>query len=155
RPWALAGAPMTDNRLHHELAASRLSGLQCRAGQNRAGRSSARSLSSAPILLFFSLYCRASWVLHLEPIGRSAAAVGRTLTLRHYAFEPKVAGVAEYDLAVFLLDVLVEAQAGRCLGQDGRQRGLADLERIAAQVVAVELDQVEGIQEHAGVIPPI
>jgi hypothetical protein len=32
---------------------------------------------------------------------------------------------------------------------------LRTFERIAAQVVAVYLDEVEGVQEHAGVMPPI
>jgi hypothetical protein len=40
-------------------------------------------------------------------------------------------------------DMLVEPDTGTGLGQDRCERGLADLERIAAQVVAVQLDQVE------------
>jgi hypothetical protein len=35
------------------------------------------------------------------------------------------------------------------LGQDRCERGLADLKRIAPQVVAVQLDEVEGIEEYA------
>ncbi len=41
------------------------------------------------------------------------------------------------------LDMLVEPDAGSGLGQDGCERGLADLKRIAPQVVAVQLDQVK------------
>ncbi len=33
--------------------------------------------------------------------------------------------------------------------------GPADYERIAPQVVAVVLDQVEGAQEHVGIVAPI
>jgi hypothetical protein len=51
--------------------------------------------------------------------------------------------------------MLVEAQAGARLGQDGGERGLAHLERVVAQIITVQLDQVEGVQEHAGVVPPI
>jgi uncharacterized protein YjbJ (UPF0337 family) len=40
---------------------------------------------------------------------------------------------------------LASAEAGR----------LADLKRIASQIVAVQLDQVESVQEHAGVVAPI
>jgi hypothetical protein len=40
-------------------------------------------------------------------------------------------------------------------GQDGRKRGLADLKRVTAQVVAVEFDKIEGIQKHAGVVPAV
>jgi hypothetical protein len=36
------------------------------------------------------------------------------------------------------LDMLVEPDAGAGLGQDGCERGLADLERVTAQVVAVQ-----------------
>ena len=43
--------------------------------------------------------------------------------------------------------VLVEAQAGLGLAQDARQRRLAGLERLAPQVGAVQLQQVEGVEE--------
>jgi hypothetical protein len=33
------------------------------------------------------------------------------------------------------------------------ERRLADLKRIAPQVITVQLEQVEGVQEHAGVDP--
>ena len=49
-------------------------------------------------------------------------------------------------------DMLVEPDAGSGLGQDRCERGLADLERVTAQVVAVQLDQVEGVQEHVPVM---
>ena len=41
------------------------------------------------------------------------------------------------------LDMLVEPETGTGLGQDRCERGLADLQRITAQVVAVQLDEVE------------
>src|SRR5262249_45489907 len=47
------------------------------------------------------------------------------------------------------LDMLVEPDAGARLGHDRRERGLADLKRIAPQIVAVQLDQVEGVEENA------
>jgi hypothetical protein len=40
--------------------------------------------------------------------------------------------------------MLVEADAGSSLGQDRCERGLADLQPVTPQVVAVQLDQVEG-----------
>src|SRR5215470_18625036 len=43
------------------------------------------------------------------------------------------------------LDILVEPDAGAGLDHDRCERGLADLKRIAPQVVAVGLDQVEGV----------
>jgi hypothetical protein len=44
-------------------------------------------------------------------------------------------------------DMLVEPDTGTGLGQDRCERRLADLERVTAQVVAVQLDQVEGHSE--------
>ena len=45
--------------------------------------------------------------------------------------------------------------SGGGLGQDRRECSLAHPKRIAAQIVPVQLDQVEGIEEHAGIIPAI
>jgi hypothetical protein len=50
-------------------------------------------------------------VLHLEPVGRAAGAIRRVLPLRRDAFQPKLASIAEYDLAILVLDVLVEPDA--------------------------------------------
>jgi hypothetical protein len=48
-------------------------------------------------------------------------------------------------------DMLVEPDAGASLGHDRCERGLADLKRLAPQVVPVQLaDQVEGVQEDTG-----
>jgi hypothetical protein len=35
------------------------------------------------------------------------------------------------------------------------RRRLADFERVAAEIVAVQLDQIEGVQEHAGVVSAV
>jgi hypothetical protein len=42
-----------------------------------------------------------------------------------------------------------EGLSPTCLGQHACKRGLADLKRIAPQVVAIQLDQVEGVEEYA------
>ena len=42
--------------------------------------------------------------------------------------------------------------AGAGLGDDRCERGLADLKRITPQVVAIQLDQVEGVEEGAVVM---
>ena len=47
------------------------------------------------------------------------------------------------------LDMLIEPDAGAGLGHDRCERGLADLKRIAPQIVAVQLDEVEGVEEYA------
>jgi hypothetical protein len=45
------------------------------------------------------------------------------------------------------LDMLVEPDAGVGLGHDRCERRLADLKRITPQVVAVQLNEVEGVEE--------
>ena len=59
------------------------------------------------------------------------------------------------DGRAIALDMLVEPQAGGGLGEDRSERGLADLERIAAQIVAVQLEQIEGVEEHASIVPAV
>jgi hypothetical protein len=44
-------------------------------------------------------------------------------------------------------DMLIEPDAGTGIGHDRCERGLADLKRIAPQVVAVQFDEVEGVEE--------
>jgi hypothetical protein len=46
--------------------------------------------------------------------------------------------------------MLVKPDAGLGLGQD-----VAHLERLAAQILAIELDQVEGVEEDARIVPPM
>jgi hypothetical protein len=47
------------------------------------------------------------------------------------------------------LRVLVEPDARAGLGHDRCERSLADLKRITPEVVAVQLDKVEGVEEYA------
>src|SRR5262249_26893116 len=102
----------------------------------------------SPILLFFPLHGRCIQVLHFDPIGRAAGAVGGILALRDNAFKPELAGMDEDGRAV-ALDMLVEPDAGPSLGHDRCERGLADLKRITPQIVAVQFDQVEGVEKYA------
>jgi hypothetical protein len=55
------------------------------------------------------------------------------------------------DARAVAFHVLVEPDAGAGLGQDHFKRCLAALKRITPQVVAVQLNQVEGRQEHCGI----
>src|SRR5215510_12364547 len=61
---------------------------------------------SAPLLLGLALRRRRVRVLHLEPIRRPAGAVGRTEPLRDDPLEAHLAGVAEDDRAIPVLQVL-------------------------------------------------
>ncbi|MGE3266909.1 hypothetical protein [Methylocystis sp.] len=51
------------------------------------------------------------------------------------ALTPETAGMAEDGLAV-CLDVIADADAGMCLGQQRGQSGLSHLKRLTAQIVA-------------------
>ena len=51
--------------------------------------------------------------------------------------------------------MLVEPDAGARLGHDRRERGLADLKRIAPQIVSVQFDQVESVQERAVIMAAV
>ena len=49
--------------------------------------------------------------------------------------------------AAVVLQVLVQPHPGTDLAQDAGERRLADLERLAPQIRAVELQQVEGVEK--------
>ena len=53
------------------------------------------------------------------------------------------------------LDVLIEPDAGRGPSQDAGERGLAGHERLAPQILAVKLDEVERVEEGAFVVPAL
>ena len=52
-------------------------------------------------------------------------------------------------------NMLIEPDAGAGLGHDRCERGLADLKRITPQVVAVQFDEVEGVQEDVFVVAAV
>jgi hypothetical protein len=101
----------------------------------------------APVFLFFPLYCRRVRVLHLEPIGRAARTV-RQGDASDNASKAQLAGVAKHYLAV-TFHVLVKPDARPSLCQDHFESSLAALKRITPQIIAVQLDQVEGVEEKA------
>ena len=59
------------------------------------------------------------------------------------------------DGGAVALHMFVESDAGGGLGHDRREPGLADLKRIAPQVVAVQFDQVEDVQERAVIMAAV
>src|SRR4029450_10630288 len=62
--------------------------------------------------------------------------------------------MGEDGLAV-ALHMLIHPDAGARVGYDRCERGLTDLKRIAPEVVAVQLDQVEGVQERAVIMAAV
>jgi hypothetical protein len=86
-------------------------------------------------------------------VARASAALPRVPTSHstHFddaAIEVELAGVAKYGLPV-AYHVLVESNAWPSLGQNHLKPDLAALKRIRSEIVAVQFDQVEGVQEYA------
>src|SRR5207342_1531894 len=94
-------------------------------------------------------------VLALDPVRRAPRAVGRVLRLRHDALKAHLASVREHERAVLLVEVLIEAKPGRRASEQAGKRRLAHRERITPHVLTIELDQVEGVEEHAPIVPSI
>ena len=61
----------------------------------------------------------------------------------------------EDEGAVLLVEVLVVSQAGSRARQQALKPGLAHPEWISPKIVAVKLDQVEGIEENLIIVPPV
>jgi hypothetical protein len=54
--------------------------------------------------------------------------------------------------AAVVLKVFIQAHAVAAFPQDAGQRRLANLDRLAAQVRAIQLQQVKGVQERLGLV---
>src|SRR6266511_3832447 len=94
------------------------------------------------------------WVLVLDPVPRAARDIGRAEPLRHDALEPKLTSMAKHHVTR-LYDVIVNLQPYACLGEQSDEQHPAALDRLAPQVIAVKLDQVERIKEHASIGAPV
>src|SRR5262249_8037053 len=64
--------------------------------------------------------------------------------LRPVALTPHLAGVPEYALAI-VSEVLVQTQSRKAPTQQARERRLARLQRLPPQVLAIQLEEVEGV----------
>src|SRR5215472_6383887 len=99
-----------------------------------------------PILLGLPLHSRRLRVLEFQPVLRSAGAIARAEPLRHDAFEAHLASVPEYALAI-VGEVPVQTQPPKAPTQQARERRPARLQRLAPQVFAIQLKEVEGVEE--------
>ena len=104
-------------------------------------------MDSAPVLLGFPLHRWCFWVLELQPIFRSAGSIARAEPLRDDPLQPHLAGMVEYALAI-VGEVLVHTQPRKAHAQQARKRRLARLQRLAPQVLAVQFEEVEGVEEY-------
>ena len=80
----------------------------------------------------------------------AAGAVLRAEPLRDDALAAERAGVLEDDRAV-ALEMLIERDAVAGVSEQIGERGLAALDRLPPEVLAVEFDQIESA-EHGGVV---
>ena len=164
-PWFLKTKENSFVSLHHPMFSAKLAGgflrliaKTLKLGDRYVDKEPIRKISIhgsppappalPPILLGFTLYRWCIRVLHFEPIGRAAGTVDGILALRDDAFEAELAGMGEDGRAI-AFHVLVEPQAKVSFGQHTSKRGLAHFQRITPHVVAIQLDQVKGVEEDA------
>ena len=86
-------------------------------------------------------------VLELEPVRRSAGAVARTQALGDDAFAAEPTRVREHGEPGVVRQVLVQPYAGPAFPQNAGERGFAALNWLAAQILAVEFEEIEGEEE--------
>src|SRR5262249_53380391 len=102
-----------------------------------------RRASREPILPV-ARHRRVLAVLHLEPGAAAAGPVRRVAALRHDPLEAEPKGMTEHGAAVLRLDMLDHLDAVGRPAQRARERGLARLKWLLAQVGAVELQDDGG-----------
>jgi hypothetical protein len=83
-----------------------------------------------------------------------ARAIVGAEALRHDALAAESAGVLE-DGRTVTFEVLVKGYAIAWFAKEISERVFAGLERLLAEVVAVELDQVEGAEHGGMVVVPV
>src|SRR5208337_3705824 len=86
--------------------------------------------------------------LRLGPALAAPRPIGRTPELRHDAFEAEPAGVPEHDLAV-LVEMAAVAQRSGAVAEDRLQKPLALDKRRLAQIEAVQVEEIEGVEDEA------
>ena len=101
--------------------------------------------SSIAKLAPLPLHRKAGGIADLDPDAARTGSIRAVDFLRHNPLGAKLAGVREDDSTV-LNDVFVE-DASLGIAQQPRQRGLAGEEWTITQVLAVVLDQVEGVKD--------
>jgi hypothetical protein len=75
--------------------------------------------------------------------------------LRHDTLKPELAGMQEDQRAVLSVEVLVVPQAGSRTRQQTLKCGLSHHKWIASEIVAIKLDQIEGVQKYFSVMAAV
>src|SRR5580704_8384902 len=107
-----------------------------------------------PLLATLALHRDARRISHLDPCWVRPGPVGRAETLRDNPLRAKSAGMGEYRRSV-RRDVLAKAERSRFTEERCKGR-LPGLDWQAAQIVAVNLDQIERVEHRdvASTTPP-
>src|ERR1700730_5217363 len=98
---------------------------------------------STPLFLSLARDCRRSRILDLQPAVRATGAVRGSQPLRDDALATERASLTVDDRAI-RDEVRVERDARMLAAQQRLQGALAGFDRLAPQVFAVELDEIEG-----------
>ncbi len=89
----------------------------------------------------------AGGIFDFDPTLGSAGTIREIAALADNALKAQFASVLENDLAV-TVEMFVVTNARLGFSQKALQRGLAYFQRLTAQVVAVQLQQIERVQEN-------
>ena len=98
--------------------------------------------------LYDAQHRRARRIFHLDPASHATAAVRKVAAFRVDALMAKLACVREDDRAV-AVEMLGESNAV-AVREQPFEPAFALFERRRPQVLAVQLDQVEGVEENGG-----
>src|SRR5690606_29243044 len=91
--------------------------------------------------------------LGLDPVARAPGTVGAAAELGDDALEAELAGVAQHHRALFL-EMRAIAQPALLAPDHRLKQRLAIDQRCLSEVVAVEIEEIEGI-EHEAVAAPL
>jgi hypothetical protein len=109
---------------------------------------------AVPVLLRLAAYRRRGRILNLQPVLDPAGSIRRAEPLAHDPLTAERASVLEDHRALAAV-VLAEGDALVGPAEELCQKALSLLDRGAPQVVAVQLDQVEGAKYRGMVVPMV
>ena len=92
-------------------------------------------------------------VLHLDPVRRTAATVAALSALADNPLQAELAGLPEQVRADLALLVIADEDAFGPSRQESGQVIPAQMQRQLAQIIAIERQDVEGVELHLVVVP--
>jgi hypothetical protein len=92
-------------------------------------------------------------VLDLDPFAAPPGAIAAIASLGDDPFKPHDTCLPEDDRAVCIRDVLRQAEAVLATIQKLGQQRASCVPALRAQIAAVQLQHIEGVQEHIGRAP--